>query len=73
MKARECVRSQKKFFPPQGSNHRADSPAGGAREGKWAETASALAREPPRRDFTFVVKMYDPNLAQGWEQYSLKN
>jgi hypothetical protein len=44
---------------------------------------AALAREnglkrrprawPPPRDFTFVVKMYAPNVAQGWEQYSLKN
>jgi hypothetical protein len=67
------VHSQKKLFPPPRSNRRADSPTRGVREGNRAETALARASGSPHRPFGFVVKMYGPNVAQGWEQYSLKN
>jgi hypothetical protein len=73
MKARECVRSQKKLFPSQGSNRRADSPAAAFARENGLKRRPRPQAWPPVRDFTFVVKMYGPNVAQGWEQYSLKN
>ena len=72
MKARENPLPEKSFSRREGAIVVPTRRGGGAREGKWAETALAHVRAAPGKAPGFVVKMYGLNVAQGWEQYSTK-
>jgi hypothetical protein len=73
MKALRVCPLSEKAFPAAGEQSSCRLARGGVREGKQAERRPRRKRGRPVRNFTFVVKMYGLNVAQGWEQYSLKN